>query len=147
MHPAHYRWARVIPWTELSRRIDRRYHTGRLLRIRTLRRAPSGHVNALLLEGVRRKVKVDSETAIRSLPGMGSLRSTLFVFTPEFGPDGHPEALVVQGGGWGHGAGLCQSGAMGRAEAGQDFLQIILAYFPGTALGRCDYAPAVRDSP
>ena len=147
VHPAHYRWARVIPWTELSRRIDRRYHTGRLLRIRTLRRAPSGHVNALLLEGARRKVKVDSETAIRSLPGMGSLRSTLFVFTPEFGPDGRPEALVVQGGGWGHGAGLCQSGAMGRAEAGQDFLQIILAYFPGTALGRCDYAPAVRDSP
>jgi SpoIID/LytB domain protein len=141
VHPAHFRWARQVPWTLLSRRIDQRYRTGRLKSIRVLRRAASGNVNAILLEGAARKVKVDSEMAIRGLPGLGSLRSTLFVFTPEFGADGKPSAMVFRGGGWGHGVGLCQSGAMGRAEAGQNFPQIVLSYYPGTALGRADYAP------
>jgi SpoIID/LytB domain protein len=142
VHPSHFRWTRFVPWAELSRRIDLRYHTGRLKRIRTLRRAPSGNINSLLLEGTRRRVKVNSEMAIRGLPGLGSLRSTLFLFTPEFGPDGKPEAMTFTGGGWGHAVGMCQSGAMGRAEAGQDFPQIILSYYPGTALGRSDYIGA-----
>ncbi len=141
VHPSHFRWTRLVAWAELSRRIDLRYHTGRLKRIRTLRRAPSGNINALLLEGTRRRVKMDSEMAIRGLPGLGSLRSTLFLFTPEFGPDGKPEAMLLTGGGWGHAVGMCQSGAMGRAEAGQDFPMIILSYYAGTALGRSDYAP------
>ncbi|MCX5794162.1 MAG: SpoIID/LytB domain-containing protein [Elusimicrobia bacterium] len=141
VHPSHFRWTRLVTWTELSRRIDRRYHTGRLKLIRTLRRASSGNINALILEGTRRRVKVDSEMAIRGLPGLGSLRSTLFLFTPDLGADGKPEAVTFTGGGWGHAVGMCQSGAMGRAEAGQDFPQIILSYYPGTALGRSDYAP------
>jgi SpoIID/LytB domain protein len=147
VYPSHFRWTRLAPWTELSRRIDRRYHTGRLKRIRVLRRAPSGNVNALLLEGTRRQVKVDSEMSIRGLPGLGSLRSTLFLFTPEFDADGKPEALTFTGGGWGHAVGMCQSGAMGRAEAGQDFPQIILSYYPDTALGRSDYVPESPGTP
>ncbi|MBI5239712.1 MAG: hypothetical protein HY926_04510, partial [Elusimicrobia bacterium] len=83
--------------------------------------------------------------ALRGLPGLGSLRSTLFVFTPELGVDGQPTAMVFRGGGWGHGVGLCQSGAMGRAEAGQNFPQIILSYYPGTALGRSVYAYAAEE--
>jgi len=142
VHPAHFRWARSTPWAELSRKLDRRYRIGGLKRILPRRRSPSGNVNALLLEGTRRRVKVDSEMAIRGLLGTGSLRSTLFIFTTEYGADGKPEAVVFHGGGWGHAVGLCQSGAMGRAEAGQDFRQIILSYFPGTALGRSDYAAA-----
>ncbi|MDD5629887.1 MAG: SpoIID/LytB domain-containing protein [Elusimicrobia bacterium] len=142
VHPSHFRWTRTVAWPEFSRRIDRRYRIGRLKRIRTLRRAASGNINALLLEGTRRRVKVDSEMAIRGLPGLGSLRSTLFLFTPELGADGRPEAVTFTGGGWGHAVGMCQSGAMGRAEAGQDFPQIILSYYPGTALGRSDYAAA-----
>ncbi|HAM35649.1 MAG TPA: hypothetical protein DEB40_01355 [Elusimicrobia bacterium] len=142
VHPSHFRWARVIPWGELSRKIDRHYRTGKLKFIRPLRRSASGNVNVLLIEGSRRRVKIDSEMAIRGLLGIGSLRSTLFTGSLEYGPASKPEAMVFRGGGWGHGVGLCQSGAMGRAEAGQDFQEIILSYFPGTALGRSGYAPA-----
>ena len=145
VHPSLFRWSRIIPWAELSRKVDRRLRTGRLRRIRVLRRSPSGNVNALLVEGSRRKVKVDSELAIRGLLGMGSLRSTLFLPTVEQGPDGKPEALILQGGGWGHAVGLCQSGAMGRAEAGQDFEKIVLSYFPGTAIEKSNYAAEPRN--
>jgi len=39
-----------------------------------------------------------------------------------------------EGQGWGHGVGLCQWGAKGRAEAGQLYPEILSAYYPGTHL-------------
>jgi stage II sporulation protein D len=44
--------------------------------------------------------------------------------------------LVARGGGWGHGVGMCQWGAVGRARGGQDHRTIVNAYFPGTSLAR-----------
>ena len=44
--------------------------------------------------------------------------------------------LVADGGGNGHGVGFCQWGAVGRARAGQDYQQILAAYYPGTELER-----------
>ncbi len=38
------------------------------------------------------------------------------------------------GGGWGHGTGLSQFGALGRAEAGQSYEDILAFYYPGTTL-------------
>ena len=119
--------------------MGRRYKLGKLLSIKPLRRSPSGNVNVLLLRGSKRNVKVDSEMTIRGLLGAGGLRSTLFIFDTEFDRQMKPERLVFQGGGWGHAVGLCQSGAMGRAEAGHTFEEIIRAYFPGTSLGSAGY--------
>ena len=50
-----------------------------------------------------------------------------------------PETFVFRGGGWGHAVGLCQSGAMGRAEAGQDYETIVRAYFEGVYIGDLSY--------
>jgi stage II sporulation protein D len=44
--------------------------------------------------------------------------------------------LAAAGAGWGHGVGLCQWGAIGRARAGQDHRTILATYFPGTRLER-----------
>jgi SpoIID/LytB domain protein len=44
--------------------------------------------------------------------------------------------LVARGRGWGHGVGMCQWGAVGRARGGQDYRTILKAYFPGTTLAR-----------
>jgi len=46
------------------------------------------------------------------------------------------ENLRVSGAGWGHGVGLCQWGAIGRARAGQDSQTILATYFPGTQIER-----------
>ena len=40
------------------------------------------------------------------------------------------------GGGWGHGAGMCQWGAVGRAEAGQGYREILRAYYSGAEVAR-----------
>lgn len=44
--------------------------------------------------------------------------------------------LVAAGAGWGHGVGMCQWGAVGRARAGQDFREILGVYFPGAQIER-----------
>ena len=44
--------------------------------------------------------------------------------------------LVAAGAGSGHGVGLCQWGAIGRARAGQDYETILRTYFPGTKLAQ-----------
>ena len=44
--------------------------------------------------------------------------------------------LAVDGGGWGHGIGMCQVGAMGRAAAGHSYRDILAAYYVGTTLTR-----------
>ena len=38
------------------------------------------------------------------------------------------------GGGWGHGVGMSQYGAMGMADAGFTYDEILYHYFPGTEL-------------
>lgn len=50
--------------------------------------------------------------------------------------------FLVTGTGFGHGAGLCQTGAMARAEAGHQTKQIIVAYYPGTTLANFHQLPA-----
>ena len=62
--------------------------------------------------------------ALRNLP------SSMFVVER----DG--DGLLLRGGGWGHGVGLCQWGAVGRAEAGQGYREILRAYFSGAEVAK-----------
>ena len=48
-----------------------------------------------------------------------------------------PDSVItVSGGGWGHGVGLCQYGAAGRARAGQGYAEILAHYYDGAQLVR-----------
>ncbi|MBI5201683.1 MAG: SpoIID/LytB domain-containing protein, partial [Elusimicrobia bacterium] len=139
VHPSHYRWSRIVPAAELEERVNRKEKVGRLLAIVALKRAQSGHVNGLLLKGSARTAKIRQETTIRHILGLGSQRSALFTIEIEYGKDKKPAAYVFHGAGWGHGVGMCQSGAMGRAEQGQTYVDILKAYHPGTELAYLNY--------
>ena len=139
VHPAHFRWTRVVPYNDVEEKFARKYKLGRLLLVLPGRRSVSGNINSLIVRGTKKQVKITEETAIRGLLGLGSLRSTMFIFNIEYGPSKKPESIVFHGGGWGHGVGLCQSGAMGRADAGQTYEEIIRGYFKGTELGQLAY--------
>ena len=58
------------------------------------------------------------------------LRSTMFE-VENLVRDGRLVGVVLRGGGFGHGVGLCQTGALGRARAGQDAETILRAYYRG----------------
>ncbi len=158
VYPAHARWTRAISAKELEEKLNRKLKIGKIRGLRVLRRVPSGHVEALLVVGTKRSKKLTDEMELRSLLGVGSLRSTMFVIDTEYRKEYPPapkaakgkkatksepllvpETFVFRGGGWGHAVGLCQSGAMGRAEAGQNYATIIESYFPGVKIGKLDY--------
>ena len=67
-------------------------------------------------------------------PGGEILNSTYFSTETVSASDGALARLIVRGTGYGHGVGMCQWGAIGRARAGQDFRTILRTYYPGTTV-------------
>ncbi|NIQ54683.1 MAG: hypothetical protein GWN71_15295 [Gammaproteobacteria bacterium] len=46
---------------------------------------------------------------------------------------------VAYGGGWGHGVGMSQTGAVGMAERGRSYSQILEHYYQGVELEQYDW--------
>lgn len=90
--------------------------------------APSGHVERIRLEGEKATLTLTG-TEFRSRMGVSLLRSQHFTLQPL------SDGWLVKGQGSGHGAGMCQWGANGRARAGQTYTEILQAYYPNTVLG------------
>ncbi|MFL5508049.1 MAG: hypothetical protein ACJ79J_00510 [Gemmatimonadaceae bacterium] len=66
----------------------------------------------------------------------GAILNSTFIDVQESKANGEVSSLTVSGRGYGHGIGMCQWGAIGRARAGQDFRTILETYYPGTTIGR-----------
>jgi stage II sporulation protein D len=107
----------------------------RIIAIET--RTPSGRVGTLAIETDRGRYMLrgnDIRYVLRR-PGGEILNSTYFSVEPTIGPDGHIASLTIAGIGYGHGVGMCQWGAIGRAREGQDYRTILQTYYPGTTVG------------
>ncbi len=94
-----------------------------------LKRGPSGRVLALEIDRDRGAapvvLKLDAiRRTLRRLP------STLFFVEAE-----GSGAWRFQGGGFGHGVGLSQAGAIDLADRGWSAQRILQHYYPGTQLG------------
>ena len=110
----------------------------RLADIRVTRRTGSGRVDQLVVSAGGSELRVDGQSNIRQVlrtPGGDLLRSTAFTLVVS-GAGSSVSHLVAEGSGAGHGVGLCQWGAVGRARAGQGHEEILAAYYPGTRLER-----------
>jgi stage II sporulation protein D len=75
----------------------------------------------------------DIRTILRPDPDR-ILSSDAFQLTVTRSDDGQVTRVVAAGAGSGHGVGMCQWGAIGRARAGQDYQSILRTYFPGTKI-------------
>jgi stage II sporulation protein D len=100
-------------------------------------RTPSGRVARLIIAAERGTFSLrgnDIRYVLRT-PGGEILNSTYFSVQTETRRDGSLARLVVKGNGYGHGIGMCQWGAIGRARAGQSARAILATYYPGTTVG------------
>ncbi len=97
---------------------------------------PSGRVAWITITTDRASYRVRGNDIrfVFRLPRGEILNSTYFLIEDEPMHDGRLESLSLRGRGNGHGVGMCQWGAIGRARAGQDFQTILQTYYPGTAL-------------
>ncbi|MDH5198620.1 MAG: SpoIID/LytB domain-containing protein, partial [Gemmatimonadota bacterium] len=101
------------------------------------RRGPSGRATEVRVRVAGGEIPVPAH-AVRTVfetPEGRPLGSTAIAFERHQGEQPLTR-LVVRGGGWGHGVGMCQWGAVGRARGGQDRRTIVNAYFPGVTLAR-----------
>ncbi len=110
---------------------------GRLRNLEVLSRTASGRVANLAVTtdaGVYHVRGDRTRWVLR--PASGNpfiLRSA--VFDVELERDGeHLVRVATRGRGFGHGIGLCQTGALERASQGQTFQQILAQYYPGAVL-------------
>jgi len=114
--------------------------SGRLGRIRDVSavgRTASGRVAQLAIATSYGEIVVDGPRIRRVLETTSGdiLRSNIFQLSVT-GQGGQLTRLVADGMGAGHGVGMCQWGAVGRARAGQQYREILAAYYPGTDLQR-----------
>jgi stage II sporulation protein D len=105
--------------------------------VRIVRRTTSHRVGLLDIVLAREAVDVDGPLVRQVLrtPAGEILRSTAFTLDVRRS-GGRIARVVAEGAGNGHGVGLCQWGAVGRARAGQDYQQILAAYYGGSELTR-----------
>ena len=115
-----------------------RTDVGDLRDLRVLERTPSGRIRALRISSTAGEFTVGGDRIrwIFLTPEERVLNSTKFDVAVERDAAGAVRAVVATGGGWGHGIGMCQVGAMGRARAGQDYRTILRTYYPGTDIRR-----------
>ncbi len=114
---------------------------GLLLDVRVVSRSRSARVWRLDIETTAGIVSIPAYSLRRVLRRPGEthpiLRSNFFKIDVRRDPETHRALYVVaSGAGYGHGVGLCQTGALGRARDGQTGEQILEHYYPGATVRR-----------
>jgi stage II sporulation protein D len=122
-------WTYQISAENLQRRLRRKgYRVGLPTKISAARTSPSGRTSVFLVESSRGRMQIPGNS-FRLAIGPEQLRST---FLTEMKRKG--KSFYFEGQGWGHGVGMCQWGARGRAQEGHSYTKIIEAYYPGVRL-------------
>jgi len=120
-----FRWTVTRNPDELDKLLGK-YRLGRIQAVEVLERGVSGRARAVRVRGSARAEVIRGELRIRQ--AFGNLRSSLFVAEVQDG------SVTFRGAGFGHGVGMCQTGAIGMAETGKNYREILRHYYPGTVL-------------
>ncbi len=100
------------------------------LRMLIIERSPSGRVKKMQVNyGTdQRELKGYEIRRFLGWPTDSLLPSTLFSLSAS------DSTIIINGAGNGHGVGMCQYGAMYKAQKGLQYYHILQSYFPGTVL-------------
>jgi stage II sporulation protein D len=144
----YHRW--TVEWTadEMAHVLSTTFATtvSHVSAIRVTDRADHGRVRVIEFEtdaGTLRAFKDNIRSRLRYVTSTGSLaslRSTLFFIEPV--TDGRTRVVTgwkAYGGGWGHGVGMSQTGAVGMAERGRSYVEILAHYYQGSTVEHRDY--------
>ncbi|MFY9739319.1 MAG: SpoIID/LytB domain-containing protein [Candidatus Cybelea sp.] len=127
----YFRWSSSLTLESIAASLPASLATiGDLVDLRIPERDASGRARVFELVGRNDSVTVQA-SAFRRAIGPRTLRSLLITALQHW-PDS-PE-IDIEGGGLGHGVGLCQWGAHGMALTGAGSPAILAYYFPGTVV-------------
>jgi stage II sporulation protein D len=121
----HYRWTAQIPADAVLKAAAL---NGTLQSVEILDRGPGDRARNLRITSSAGSRELHASD-LRTLVGGMLLRSTrLYSLRCD------AAGVHVEGGGWGHGVGLCQMGAIGLAKAGKKGREIVAYYYPNARL-------------
>jgi SpoIID/LytB domain protein len=129
--PEKFRWKKAFTAGQADALV-RPLGIGRLKDVKVLGREKGGRITGLILAGTDKKTVVPRELPVRRL--FGNLNSGMLIVDIARDKKGNLEKVTFIGGGWGHGVGMCQMGAIGRAERNQTFRQILGHYYNGAVV-------------
>lgn len=140
-----YRWSAKVSENEMEENISRNTgkELGELKSLEVTRRGPGNVALALTAKGSKAEVVVETENKIRtalsgnydivkqdgSTRNCGNLLPSAF-FTIEKNGD----TYCIQGGGFGHGIGMSQTGANEMAKQGKDYKKILELFYSGVTV-------------
>jgi SpoIID/LytB domain protein len=134
-HP-RFRWNRWLDRRQVAAALLRQgIRVGEVLRLQVLERGSSGRVLALAIEGSAGRFVLRRDAIRRTLR---TLPSTLFELRQQ-----SPGLWLLRGGGFGHGVGLSQAGAIELGRRGWTYQAILARYYPGTHLQSLEHLGAV----
>ncbi len=119
-----YRWTQTLDPGSIAGNRGVPKSLGRVQGMTVSDRGRSGRATTLVLEGAKRSLTIHGELRIRR--ALGGLKSSMFVIAPDRDKFGR---FVLEGGGHGHGVGMCQHGAMGMARDGKSYDDILAHYY------------------
>jgi SpoIID/LytB domain protein len=126
-----FRWTVRYSAAQLDRLL-RTMDIGAVKHIGLLERGRSGRARLMEITGAHGKKRIRGELLIRQT--LGNLKSSMVHAREVRDRSGRLQAVELRGGGWGHGAGMCQTGAIGMAKAGKSYEQILRHYYSGVGL-------------
>ncbi len=145
----HFRWTIRYSRDQLEEVLRRKFFSSRpadplgtLTDLTVVARGDSGRAKQLRIDyrdpaGHSRSIDVHTEYAIRDALHPSFLYSSAFVVRIQRDDAGLPTTIELIGAGWGHGAGLCQIGALGMALQGHTAEAILHHYFSPIHIRSC----------
>ncbi len=124
----YFRWEIEYTRSRLGEifKVKTGHDLGAILDLVVLERGNSGRIKKLKVVGEKGEKIIEGELKIRQALHETTLYSSMFY--PVFTED----RIVLKGGGWGHGVGMCQIGAAMMAEKGKNYREILFHYYPGS---------------
>lgn len=140
--PSRHRWTFEWDAAEIRSALSswKGFDVGEVRSISVTDRGPSGRAQHIAYEttsGTYSATKDGIRTSLRYIDANGrfqSMWSTLFFIEPVVKGNVATGGFRIYGGGFGHGVGLSQVGAVGMASKGHDYQQILKHYFQGVTL-------------
>ncbi len=132
---SNFRWKKTFTASDWNTIVNS-LGIGRIKSVTDIARGVSGRIYRLTFVGERGSKTVMKELNIRKL--FGGLKSSCFIADWARDAAGFITGATLIGGGFGHGVGMCQTGAQGMAKRGHTFDRILSYYFPGSILKRID---------
>ncbi len=119
---SNFRWKFDYKSNDINKTTSKGKSYGNLLDIKILQRGESGRATKAKFIFETEIVEITGELKIRQMFAP-PLRSACFIV------DKKDSGFTLYGAGWGHGVGMCQSGAIGMANSGKNFEEILKHYY------------------